>query len=175
MKNLMTLGILGCLLYSLVPCNAKSATILFTLFNQSNVYALPFKAEDLKPGERYSTGNHAGGIQAKGEDFGAKRYKGNNNWSHLKKGKSGNNNADFLIYNKPFYAMADGEVCGCWRNAPENPVPGERHQAKKDKLMSGGGNLIWVLQNNGVYALYAHAIPGIHTYMFIWKKMETRL
>ncbi len=132
----------------------------FSTPNSSSLYAIPFKAEDLRAGERYSTGNHAPGIQAKGEDFGAKRYLGNNKWTHLKSGKDGKKNADFLIYNKPFYAMADGEVCGCWRNAPENPTPGQRHQALNNRLMAGGGNHIWILQDNGVYALYAHAVRG---------------
>ena len=65
-----------------------------------------------------------------------------------------------MVYNKPFYAIENGEVCGCWRNAPENPKPGKKHEALTEKRMSGGGNHIWVLQDDGKYALYAHAIPG---------------
>jgi murein DD-endopeptidase MepM/ murein hydrolase activator NlpD len=121
-------------------------------------YALPFKAEDLKPGERISTGNHASGIQGEGEDFGVKRYLGNKKWSHLKKGTDGKKNADYLIYGKPIYAIGDGTIVGCWRNAPENPRPGDRH-AQKNKI-PGGGNMLWVDHADGTRALYAHMIPG---------------
>ena len=32
-------------------------------------------------------------------------------------------NESYVNYNKPFYAMRDGTVMGCWRNAPDNPRP----------------------------------------------------
>jgi murein DD-endopeptidase MepM/ murein hydrolase activator NlpD len=121
-------------------------------------YSLPFKAEDLKPGERISTGDHRGGNQAEGEDFGVKRYLGNKKWSSLKNGTNGKKNTDYLIYGKPIYAIGDGTIVGCWRNAPENPQPGERH-AQKNKI-PGGGNMLWVDHADGTRALYAHMIPG---------------
>ncbi|SEQ78803.1 Peptidase family M23 [Nitrosomonas sp. Nm51] len=121
-------------------------------------HALPFKAEDLKAGERVSTGDHASGIQGEGEDFGVKRYLGNKKWSHVKNGTDGKKNTDYLIYGKPVYAIGDGTIVGCWRNAPENPRPGERH-AKKDRI-PGGGNMLWVDHADGTRVLYAHMIPG---------------
>lgn len=121
-------------------------------------YALPFKAEDLKPGERVFTGDHASGAQGEGEDFNVKRYLGNRKWSFVKKGADGKKNSDYLIYGKPIYAIGDGTIVGCWRNAPENPAPGKRH-ARKDKI-PGGGNMLWVDHADGTRALYAHMIPG---------------
>jgi hypothetical protein len=55
--------------------------------------------------------------------------------------------------------MAAGTVVGCWRNAPEN-VPGSLHASYKAGKYAGGGNHLWILQDDGVYALYAHAAPG---------------
>lgn len=131
----------------------------------TTTYALPIKAEDLKSGERYFTGNHAGhdnpdSPQSKAEDFGAIRYLGDNKWTGLKSKTNGSKISDYLIYDQPFYAMEGGVVCGCWRNAPENPNANQRHTADAASFMAGGGNHLWILQDNGVYALYAHAKPG---------------
>lgn len=123
-----------------------------------SLMALPFKAGNLKPGERIHTGDHAGGIQKEGEDFGVVRYLGNKKWSFVKAGTDGSKNSDYLIYGEPIYAMADGVIVGCWCNAPENPKPGERH-AQKDR-MPGGGNMLWVDHADGTRLLYAHLIPG---------------
>lgn len=129
-----------------------------------NYYTFPFLADDLEPGERISTGTHKPGIQGLGKDIGAQRWTGGENWIGLKKDAPSDNaqrkNEDYLIYGKPFYAAANGEVIGCWRNAPENPKPGERHPASTQKLMVGGGNHLWIRQDDGIIALYAHAIPG---------------
>lgn len=63
------------------------------------------------------------------------------------------------IYDTPFYAMAAGTVVGGWRNAPEN-TPKGTHSELAAKRFAGGGNHLWILQDDGVYALYAHAVPG---------------
>ncbi|ESQ76819.1 M23 family metallopeptidase [Asticcacaulis sp. AC402] len=141
-------------------------------------YEMPLHAEDLAAGERYRTDTHASGIQSLGRDIGARRWLGDGKWSGLKSGVDADadaknpKNTSNLIYGKPFYAMEDGEVVGCWANAVENPRPirGDEdpkmanppwHASDlKTGLMAGGGNHIWVLQTNGVYALYAHAVPG---------------
>jgi len=60
---------------------------------------------------------------------------------------------------EPFYAMAAGTVVGAWRNAPEN-TPGSLHADYVAKKFAGGGNHVWILQDDGVYALYAHAQTG---------------
>src|SRR4051812_48894561 len=111
------LAVLGCIV-SQVPAPRRSI----------EVYSFPLRAEDLEPGERISTGDHLGGIQSLGKDLGIVRPAGTNGWSGYRKGvvvKPGETrNQDFVIYGRPFHAMADGEVVGCWRNAPENPRPG---------------------------------------------------
>lgn len=123
-------------------------------------YQFPFKGEDMQPGERIFTGDHASGIQGEGEDLGAMRYLGNGAWSHVASGTNGQNNADFVIYGKPVYAIADGIVVGGWRNAPENPVPGQHHPDFTAGFIPGGGNMLWVDQPDGKRVLYAHMTPG---------------
>lgn len=51
------------------------------------------------------------------------------------------------MYGLVFYAMADGEMIGAWRNAPDNLKPPDSHPANDDtgpKDMAGGGNQLWV-------------------------------
>ncbi|MGH6895493.1 MAG: hypothetical protein ACREJ5_02955 [Geminicoccaceae bacterium] len=121
---------------------------------------LPFLADDLKAGERLFTRDHAPGSQGLGYDISARRIQNDGSWTSVKKGASGAKNENFLIYGKPFYAMADGEVEACWRNAPDNPVPGDHHPDKKAGLIAGGGNMLLVRESGGVITLYAHARPG---------------
>lgn len=119
-------------------------------------YGFPFKGEELLPTERYATDKHRTGIQALGKDIIAVRHLGGTSWNEF-----GNvnltGNARYVIYNRPFYAMADGEVVGCWRNAPENRA-GSSHRDLLAGKFARGGNHLWILQTDGIYALYAHAI-----------------
>lgn len=141
----------------------------------SQLYHLPFYADDLKPGERLYTSDHASGIQRFGYDVSGRRLKTNGSWTSVKADSNSSENrknSDLVIYGKPVYAIADGEVIAGWRNAPENPRPkragevGEGqnrlwlHQAFRDGLMPGGGNHLWVRHDDGVEVLYAHMKPG---------------
>ncbi len=142
---------------------AVAALLLtFTLAGSSvsaaSGYELPLRGSDLAMGERYNTFVHAAGRQAMGKDIGARRYNSDSNWPWLKSdGADGKVLSNWVIYGKPFYAMASGKVIGCWRNAPEN-TPGSLHPNILKN--AGGGNHLWVLQDDGVVALYAHAQPG---------------
>jgi hypothetical protein len=71
-------------------------------------------------------------------------------------------NADYLIYEMEVYAIADGEVIICWRNAPENSDPRTPHPARNENppRIFGGGNFLFVRHPNGEVALYAHFKPG---------------
>lgn len=126
----------------------------------AHAYELPLRGNDLASGERYSTGVHASGIQAEGKDIGARRHVSDSNWPFLKSsGADKKVNSSYIVYGKPVYAMAAGIVAGCWRNAPENPAGGAHPQLVAKKIV-GGGNHLWILQDDGVYALYAHMQPG---------------
>ncbi len=139
---------------------SRSAPKLPLRAGSSPLHALPFKGDDLKPGERYSTGDHAAGIQGEGEDMGARRYLGNGKWSHLVDGGKNSRNADYVAYGKPIYSISDGTIVGCWRNAPENPDPPAHSQKFKDGFIPGGGNMLFVDLADGTRVLYAHMIPG---------------
>jgi hypothetical protein len=122
---------------------------------------LPLRGSDLADNERYYTFVHAGGgDQAEGKDIGARRQTPEGTWKVLKDGATdGKILSNWVVYGKPFYAMAAGKVIGCWRNAPEN-TPGSLHPDFVAKKFAGGGNFLWILQDDGAIALYAHARPG---------------
>lgn len=125
-------------------------------------YEPPLRANDLASDERYSAGRHSQGnpAQRRGKDIGARRLSANNVWSGLRAGTTDNTvNENYIVYGKPFYAMAAGTVVGCWRNAPDNPAK-SKHPDFTNNKMPNGGNHLYVLQDDGNYALYAHAKPG---------------
>lgn len=130
------------------------------------VYVLPLRANDLGVKERYHTGTHGGGIQGKGKDIGAFRYLSGNKWDRLREGATDQTQLkSWVAYEKRFYAMAAGTVVGGWRNAPENRPSSKDGTTHHDPdwdagNVIGGGNHLWILQDDGAYALYAHAIPG---------------
>lgn len=125
-----------------------------------HAYTLPLRANDLAAGERYHTFVHAKTIQAEGNDIGARRHKSGTSWSFLKTEGADKQDLDnWIIYGKPFYAMAPGVIIRCWRNAPNNPVGGYHAEFEK-KFIGGGGNSLWILHDDGVKTLYAHAQPG---------------
>lgn len=145
------------------------AALLCALAGTSAVSAqaisLPLKAQDLGAGERYRTIVHTAGVQALGKDINGMRHVKEGSWSFMteafdaKAGAPARKVTDYVIYNKPFYAMAAGTVVGCWRMAPEN-TPGSLHPWLTAKLMAGGGNHLWIEQDDGNVALYAHAATG---------------
>ncbi len=141
--------------------------------------AFPLGAADLAPREYASTRRHwtddgivPAGLQDDGFDIGIRQWRNADgvsmnadSYSDLKatvsasEWSSSPKNEHFLIYGKPVYAMADGVVRGCWRNAPDNPVPGVKHPKVDAGFIAGGGNHVWIAQADGTTALYAHFIP----------------
>lgn len=125
-------------------------------------YEPPLRANDLASDERYSAGRHSdtNSAQIRGKDIGARRLSANNVWTGLRAGKTDDTvNENYIVYGKPFYAMAAGTVVGCWRNAPDNPAK-SKHPDFTNNRMPKGGNHLYVLQDDGNYVLYAHAKPG---------------
>lgn len=123
----------------------------------------PLLAHDLAPGERVVTVVHgtAGGPQTGAKDLRILRRVANNNWPNLKAGKTDDTvNANYLVYKRPVYAMAGGTVVACWRNAPENAGHSQRPEVLGNKKIYLQGNHLWVKQDDGRFALYAHAPAG---------------
>lgn len=86
-------------------------------------------------------------------------------------------NSDYFIYGKPVYAVSEGVIVNCWRNAPENPRPAsseldtfEKDMALEDQTwlhadtragkVHGSGNFVMVREDNGNHVHYAHGQPG---------------
>ena len=141
----------------------------------AQTYDLPLLADDLQALERAYTFDHAQTASQKfGYDISMRRLTDDDKWSSLKDGvteASGQpKNANRVIYGKPFYAMRDGTIVACWRNAPENPRPfmsGDDedkelwlHPERRAGRIGGGGNSVFILHDDGTLALYAHAQPG---------------
>ena len=118
---------------------------------------------DLAPGERVVTVVHgtAGGPQTGAKDLRILRWIADNNWSNLKAGQTDQGvNANYLVYGRPVYAMAAGQVIACWRNAPENSGHAQRPEVLGNKKIYLQGNHLWIKQTDGNIALYAHAPTG---------------
>lgn len=167
--------------YTITPMRAKRSPNTARKL-QAAMFDLPYFGNDLAASERYYVGkkiHSASGSQMWGYDIGAMRKnQGANTWSEVKASTDWNNpkNTDYYVYGKPVYAMADGTIIRCWRNAPENPRPyssalgddfdepfAQRDwlsQAWRDKKMSGAGNHLLVQHDDGNLVLYAHAQTG---------------
>lgn len=130
-------------------------------------YPFPGRAEDLQPGYYwYLQNDHGGGIQTLGYDLGAARFDpAENAWTRRRFGitkdeyAQNKQNSSHIVYGLPVHAIADGEVMYCWRNAPENPAPGETHPEVGNRI-SNAGNFLKVKHADGEYVLYAHFKPG---------------
>ena len=133
----------------------------------AQVYDLPFNGEDLRDDERVFWGraiHSKNGVQKFGYDLDIRRYDTlANRWRNAKGSDSVNKN--WFVYNRPVYAMRAGKVIACWRNAPENPMPGTEHKEltrypKDGSRIYGGGNGFWIEHADGTRAEYAHFRPG---------------
>jgi hypothetical protein len=120
-------------------------------------YLFPAKASDLKEGEYWggSSGHKAGGDTGKppeerfAYDMGVAKLNGE--WTGFLPGKTGTANSDYLVWEKPIYAMADGVVLACTQNKKDNPTPGTK--------LSGGSNN-FVIQHGSEKAFYLHMREG---------------
>jgi murein DD-endopeptidase MepM/ murein hydrolase activator NlpD len=116
-------------------------------------YLFPAKSGDLLEGEYWggSSGHKAGGTTNKppeerlAYDMGVAK-KVNGEWTGFHTGKTGTANSDYLVWEKPIYAMADGVVLSCVQNKKDNP-PGT--------ILSGSSNN-FVIQHGNERALYLH-------------------
>jgi len=150
--------------------------ILPALFT-ANIMAmenLPFIADDLNEDERWS---NLADIPSSAKQFTyrfvIKRYRDNSDdpsWITLKREGNPEKNMDYLAYGKPVYAMTDGIITHCWRNAPENPRPRQTsdsmaskpwlHPEVKKGRIPSGGNQLWIEGKDGARYHYTHMTRG---------------
>ena len=124
-------------------------------------YEFPAKASDFRVGEYWSgqgeTHASAGdGSQLFAYDMGVIAFdKTLNAWSQLLPGKDGTQNANYRIWGKPIYAMADGTVIGFKNDMPTNTKMGVQDPTPNPVE----GNHFW-LQHGDEAVLYAHMQIG---------------
>lgn len=121
----------------------------------------PLRADEINLNYRYTTNTHwSGGAQAEALDIVARRHIGSGKWSQLKTdGADSTVNSNYIVYGAKIRAMDNGTVVNCWRNSPENAA-GSKLAKLTDGYIAYAGNYLYVLLDNGNYALYAHAQPG---------------
>ncbi len=121
-------------------------------------YLFPFRREDLPPDTYVTDDNtHVPGsghrdsfTQRFGYDYGVHRWDGSK-WNALVDGGDSKKNEDYLIWDVPVRAMADGWVFSCNRNVDDNtpPTRGEK-----------GGNSVVLVHAPEELVLYAHFKKG---------------
>ena len=123
------------------------------------------RAEDLGPWQAWTTGGygHAGSYQELGYDFGISQWDSEGGaWRQCWRDAAPSpcdTNTDYLIWNTPVFAISEGEVVRCWRNAPDNTDIGNAKNPDFERLM-GGGNYLFVEEPDGELVLYAHFRQG---------------
>lgn len=120
-------------------------------------YPFPFRAENLPGGAFWFRSG------SDGWDFGAKRLKSDGSFTNLIDNPHDPvRNEDKVCHGQPQYAIADGVVYAAWRNAPENPRPGEPHAGRANfpQIIPRSGNFVAVLGDDGRVYLYAHLKTG---------------
>lgn len=143
---------------------------LYAIRGLAQEYEVPFRAEDFDEGDLkvyWGRAKHSdSGVQEWGYDLGATRHDEDTNaWTDYEKREKGHEddavkNKDSLIYKKNIYAMRDGKVIACWRNAPENKPGNVYHEKVNEGYVYGGGNGYWIEHSDGTRAEYAHMYPG---------------
>ncbi len=141
-------------------------------------YPFPARQDDLNPGEYWYRLKkaHRADIAELAYDLDAIRYDSKENvWTRYNPGVDSNakvrdtEHSDWIVYGKKVYAIADGEVSGCWRNQPEGPAVGSTDRTAYLRFVGlpqsyfdfipGAGNHLWVEHDDGSRALYGHFQP----------------
>ena len=84
-------------------------------------------------------------------DLGVANWNGEN-WRFSQ--NSSDSNSDFYVWNKPVYAIEEGEVLFCWKDFQDNPNPPAT--LPRPAGVPAGGNILWIEHPGGEVALYAH-------------------
>lgn len=142
----------------------KPATVAFPLLahkspTSAGSYHFPARATELR-GEEYwqgaSSAHWSGGDQLFAYDLNVAGWDSTNHqWSNLLPGKNGNKNADYRVYGKSIYAMADGTVVDFRSDLPDNPNPGSFPAT----VIDYAGNHFY-LQHGDELVVYPHFQPG---------------
>jgi murein DD-endopeptidase MepM/ murein hydrolase activator NlpD len=121
-------------------------------------YLFPARATDLAANEFWAGASNAhwsGGEQLFAHDLSVVGWDAaTNSWSSLHPGTNGSKNTDYLIYDKPIYAMAEGTVID-FRDDLDDNVPGKFPEV----VIDYAGNHFHI-QHGSEVMLYAHLKRG---------------
>lgn len=127
------------------------------------------RAEDLGPWEAWSTsGNTHTDVQSLGYDLGVMRWDpASGSWADCwRNGRPAacQTKEDYLVWSKPIFAISDGTVVRCWRNTEDHDAVGMFPESDSSNQIwerqIGGGNFLFVLEDDGELVLYAHFRQG---------------
>jgi hypothetical protein len=122
-------------------------------------YLFPGKTDDLKPGEFWAGRSNSitalhGGDQRFAYDMGVGKWDQQlNDWTDKLPGTNGSHNTDYLVWEKPIYAGANGVIDSVVRDNPDHQPGGE----------NVGGNKIVIRIGNellGYFHLRQNSIPA---------------
>jgi len=121
-------------------------------------YFFPAKQADLPAGHYWTQGRHAENstFQRWAYDLGVERWTGSA-WDSYKAGSDHTKKESANVWDRPVYAMSDGEIIGCNRGAADNEPRYVDGQATGPVSVGNvpGGNLLWVRYGDETM-LYAH-------------------
>lgn len=129
------------------------------------VFTYPSRADRLSPGTFMSSGGGHGQSNTSW-DTGAARFDGSEwvSWVANAKdpGSAGGTtvmNSESTTFDVPLFAPEDGEVIGCWRNAPDRPGAGLGYDFNGDGVFDEGaktasGNFLLIRNATGNHMLY---------------------
>ena len=121
-------------------------------------YFFPAKQADLPAGHYWTQGRHAedSTFQRWAYDLGVARWTGSA-WDSYKAGSDHTKKESLNVWDRPVYAMSDGEIIGCNRGAADNDpryVDGQPTGPVSQGNVPGG-NVLWI-RTGGETQLYAH-------------------
>ncbi len=83
-------------------------------------------------------------------DLNVQRWDGNR-WRKSPAGAS--TNAQDYDWGVKLYAPASGVIASCWRNFPDNPVPGRDHPDYPSKIFTGGNHVVIITDQGNAISL----------------------
>lgn len=127
-------------------------------------YFFPSSAHDLGRGQYWVVDEFSEGANIL--DVKVKRWdETDRGWTRRKEGISASEyekaptNDKHLTFGVPLYAPADGEIISCWRNSPDNPVPGEKLPSVMKTILQSG-NHVYIKTAGGFAFAVAHLQQG---------------
>lgn len=129
----------------------------------AQVYALDMNAMRWRPTKNASYDAYACAQAFQDDPDGPLPQGCDGDWSKLSSYKvtcpdDGKCNERYAAWGMPIHAMESGRVLGCWKTADENATAGDK-TAFREGSMPGGGNILYVLHDDGTVGLYAHMVP----------------